>query len=102
MRPDTVLRRARDNERFGVAERVLALTSAKPVAGRRDDGLTDREREILTLLGKGSSNAQIARELSLSLKTVQNYVSKILEKLQVSNRTQAALKARPRSDGGAV
>jgi DNA-binding NarL/FixJ family response regulator len=86
----------------GVAERVLALTSAKPGAARHDDGLTDREREILALLGKGSSNAQIARTLNLSLKTVQNYVSKILDKLQVSDRTQAALKARPTSDGGAV
>ena len=85
-----------------VAERVLALTSAKPGAARHDDGLTDREREILALLGKGSSNAQIACTLSLSLKTVQNYVSKILDKLQVSDRTQAALKARPTSDGGAV
>jgi DNA-binding NarL/FixJ family response regulator len=40
------------------------------------------------------SNAQIARRLDLSLKTVQNYVSRILDKLQVSDRTQAALRAR--------
>jgi DNA-binding NarL/FixJ family response regulator len=40
------------------------------------------------------SNAQIARRLDLSLKTVQNYVSRILDKLQVADRTQAALRAR--------
>jgi DNA-binding NarL/FixJ family response regulator len=58
--------------------------------------LTDREREVLALLAKGASNAQIARSLELSLKTVQNYVSRILDKLQVADRTQAALQARER------
>lgn len=83
----------------GVAAQVLALTSA-PVGARRGgaDGLTDREREVLALLGAGSNNAQIARALGLSLKTVQNYVSRILDKLQVSDRTQAALQARDRLD----
>jgi DNA-binding NarL/FixJ family response regulator len=42
----------------------------------------------------GTSNAQIARSLGLSLKTVQNYVSRILDKLQLADRTQAALYAR--------
>lgn len=46
------------------------------------------------MLADGASNAQIARAFGVSLKTVQNYVSRILDKLQVSDRTQAALKAR--------
>jgi len=80
----------------GVAAQVLALT-ASPTGGtaRRDDetGLTEREREVLGLIADGMSNAQIARALSLSLKTVQNYVSRILDKLQLADRTQAALYA---------
>jgi DNA-binding NarL/FixJ family response regulator len=49
---------------------------------------------VLSLVAEGLSNAQIARRLDLSLKTVQNYVSHILDKLQVHDRTQAALLAR--------
>jgi DNA-binding NarL/FixJ family response regulator len=56
--------------------------------------LTEREREILHLIARGSSNAEIARELSLSLKTVYNYVSNILSKLQVADRAQAIIRAR--------
>jgi DNA-binding NarL/FixJ family response regulator len=84
----------------GVASQVLALTSAD-TAHRRPGGaddLTPREREVLTLLADGRSNKQIALTLGLSLKTVQNYVSRILEKLQVSDRTQAALAAHRRRD----
>ena len=81
----------------GVAAQVLALTAKPPAAAAPDDdGLTEREREVLALLAKGGSNAQIARSLELSLKTVQNYVSRILDKLQVADRTQAALQARER------
>jgi DNA-binding NarL/FixJ family response regulator len=80
----------------GIAARVLATTSV--AAGRRtvadEAGLTEREAEVLSLLGSGRSNAQIARDLGLSVKTVQNYVSRILDKLQVSDRTQAALRTR--------
>jgi DNA-binding NarL/FixJ family response regulator len=79
----------------GVAARVLQKTTqASSVAA---DGLTDRERDVLALLAEGSSNAQIARALGLSVKTVQNYVSRILDKLQVADRTQAALLGRRRS-----
>lgn len=56
--------------------------------------LTDREREVLALLADGESNSQIASELDLSLKTVQNHVSNILNKLQVADRAQAILRAR--------
>ena len=49
---------------------------------------------MLALVAEGSSNAQIARTLGLSTKTVQNYVSRTLDKLQLADRTQAALFAR--------
>jgi DNA-binding NarL/FixJ family response regulator len=56
--------------------------------------LTDREREILTLIVQGHSNQEIAAHLVLSLKTVRNHVSNIFSKLQVADRAQAILLAR--------
>ena len=56
--------------------------------------LTAREAEVLALLADGRSNAEIGRELGVSLKTVQNHVSHVLAKLQVRDRTQAALRMR--------
>ncbi len=84
----------------GVATRVL--TSGLGAANRSatvsdtslDYGLTAREHEVLVRIADGASNARIARDLGLTVKTVQNYVSRILDKLQVSDRTQAALKTR--------
>ncbi|MBV9315645.1 MAG: response regulator transcription factor [Pseudonocardia sp.] len=55
--------------------------------------LTDRETEVLTCLGEGMSNAQVARRLFLSETTVKGYVSRILVKLDCENRTQAGLLA---------
>ena len=78
----------------GVAAHVLSVGTNTAATSDDTSGLTDREREVLALLAEGSSNAQIARMLGLSLKTVQNYVSRILDKLQVADRTQAALRAR--------
>jgi DNA-binding NarL/FixJ family response regulator len=63
--------------------------------------LTPRERDVLSLLAEGARNSEIARQLSMSEKTVRNHVSSILTKLQVPDRTAAALKAnqafRPRN-----
>ncbi len=79
----------------GVAARVLAASASSPTATPDDPaGLTVREREVLERIAEGEGNARIARELGLSVKTVQNYVSRILDKLQVTDRTQAALRAR--------
>ncbi|HEX5688667.1 MAG TPA: LuxR C-terminal-related transcriptional regulator [Roseiflexaceae bacterium] len=56
--------------------------------------LTEREREILTLIAQGRSNADIAAALVISLKTVRNYISSIFGKLQVADRAQAIVRAR--------
>jgi DNA-binding NarL/FixJ family response regulator len=56
--------------------------------------LTDREREVLSLIAVGKTNAEIAQALALSSKTVSNHVSNIFNKLQVVDRAQAALRAR--------
>jgi DNA-binding NarL/FixJ family response regulator len=77
----------------GIAARILAAAAGRAPAAR-DGALTDRERDVLSMIAEGSSNAQIARALGLSLKTVQNYVSRVLDKLQVTDRTQAAIRAR--------
>ena len=77
----------------GIAARVLAMTTGRRQPAR-NGALTDRERDVLAMIAEGASNAQIARALGLSLKTVQNYVSRVLEKMHVADRTQAALRAR--------
>lgn len=56
-----------------------------------DADLSEREREVLRLLAAGLPNSEIAERLHLSKGTVQNYVSSLLEKLDVTDRTQAAV-----------
>ena len=56
--------------------------------------LTEREREVLFLVARGASNREISKALFLASGTVKNYLSTILSKLGVRDRTQAALKAR--------
>ncbi len=72
-------------ERKAVPRRVEAL--------RKVEGLSDREREVLVLLGSGESNAELARRLFVSEATVKTYVSRLLTKLDIANRTQAAILA---------
>lgn len=56
--------------------------------------LTEREREILSRIARGETNAQIAEQLTISLKTVRNHVTNIYSKLQVADRAQAVIRAR--------
>lgn len=79
-----------------IASRLLTKTPtnrAEPTLAPGEQ-LTVREREVLTLLADGTTNKDIARMLGISLKTVQNHVSRILDKLQAADRTQAVLRAR--------
>ncbi|MFF1560142.1 response regulator [Streptomyces sp. NPDC058279] len=73
-----------------VAEALLAQED-QPSSSPRAGALTDREREVLSLIADGRANREIARALVLSEKTVKTHVSNILMKLDLSDRTQAAL-----------
>jgi DNA-binding NarL/FixJ family response regulator len=57
------------------------------------DRLTEREREVAVAIGLGKSNAEISRELFMSVPTVKSHVSRVLEKLEFNNRVQIALLA---------
>ncbi|APE22688.1 MULTISPECIES: response regulator [Streptomyces] len=79
-----------------VVERLAAgreMTRAEEARGRVA-GLSEKEREVLALLGEGLSNADAGRRLHMSEATVKTYVSRILAKLDCENRVQAALLAR--------
>lgn len=77
----------------------VAARMMRELRGGRWDGvspisaLTDRELEVLRLIAEGHSNAGIAEQLVLSEKTVKGYVSNILSKLHLADRTQAAVYA---------
>jgi DNA-binding NarL/FixJ family response regulator len=78
------------------------LTQDEPPAPQgRGGSLTDREREVLALIAEGRSNREIARALVLSEKTVKTHVSNVLMKLDLADRTQAALWAVRNGIGGA-
>ena len=75
---------------------IAASTDSQPAAERARKlvgSLTEREVEVLAGLGEGLSNAQIAGRLYLSEATVKGYVSRMLDKLGLDNRTQAGLLA---------
>ena len=89
----------------GAAGYLLKTSTAHEIAdammekmSRRNDPvlheeLTNRENEILMLISEGKSNQEIADELFITLKTVKTHVSNILAKLEVEDRTQAAIYA---------
>jgi DNA-binding NarL/FixJ family response regulator len=79
-----------------IARRLMAYFSApKPAApSEAFPELTAREAELLDLIARGLNNAEIAKQLYVSQKTVRNHVSNIFLKLQVANRAQAIVRAR--------
>lgn len=78
------------------AEMLVSLTRGKAPDPLQE--LTDREREILALIGTGLTNRAIGEKIFLSEKTIKHYVTNILQKLQVRSRVEAALLAHGRSN----
>jgi DNA-binding NarL/FixJ family response regulator len=76
-----------------VASELLSRVGNDPAPGGLPEPLTDRETEVLRLIGQGLGNRDIAAQLVVSDKTVKTHVANILQKLQVRSRTQAALYA---------
>ena len=78
-----------------VTRRLIDQFARRPATDRSDvavlDALTDREREVLALVARGLSNAEIAEELVLTEGTVKTHVKHIFEKLDLRDRTQAAI-----------
>jgi DNA-binding NarL/FixJ family response regulator len=111
--PDELIRAVRaahDGDAYlspAITRRVLDMITPvqarrRLVAAERVAALTSRESEILWLLAEGMSNAGIGQRLHMSETTIKTYVSRILAKLDCSNRVQAALLARdagPRHPG---
>ena len=76
-----------------VAARLVHALSERPPAAAGLDDLTPRERDVLALIAQGRSNKRIALELGISEKTVKTHVGHVLAKLDVTDRTQAAVLA---------
>ncbi len=82
-----------------VAKKLMSAVAGKeePSANRAatssEDGLTEREQEVLHLIADGMNNREIAEKLFISEKTVKTHVSNILSKLHLHDRTQAAIYA---------
>lgn len=75
------------------AKVVPALLGQQEDKNQPDPSLTPRERAILSCIGEGLSNREIAERLALSIGTVKNHTSQILDKLQLRDRTQLAIYA---------
>lgn len=86
----------------GIADRVMGYFRSARLRPAADvfPELTDRERVVLGLIAEGKENMEIARQLSLSVKTVRNHASNIFAKLQVAHRAQAIVRARDAGLGG--
>ncbi|MFJ6850377.1 response regulator [Streptomyces sp. NPDC091271] len=80
-----------------VTRRLIKEFTARPAASppRRVElgGITDREREVLTLVGRGLSNTEIAGELSISVATAKTYLTRLLAKLNARDRVQLVILA---------
>ncbi|RUT00332.1 hypothetical protein DSM106972_074600 [Dulcicalothrix desertica PCC 7102] len=86
-----------------IAPKVFAQLNPSPSPAKLNSHqklFSERELEILTLIGEGKNNREIAQKLFLTEGTVKNYVSQILARLELRDRTQAALWARENIGNG--
>lgn len=72
------------------AEHIIHVLNSLPISDEPIRSLTEKERQVLILLAKGMSNKEIAKQLGISLQTVKAHVSRILQKLKVRSRAEAA------------
>lgn len=97
--PDDLLRaihqvhRGESSLHPAIAHKLLAEMAHPAEAKSATEALTEREKEVLTYLAQGLSNNQIAEKMVVSRATVHTHVNRILSKLQLDSRTQAALYA---------
>lgn len=70
---------------------ITDIIISKATNKGKDNFLTPQEEHILELISKGKTNREIGDELDLAEKTVRNYVSRLMKKIKVNNRTEAAL-----------
>ncbi|MEU9027056.1 response regulator transcription factor [Streptomyces sp. NPDC048383] len=82
----------------GVTRRLIAEFARRPEAAparspRLVEGITEREREVLTLIGRGRSNTEIAEDLFITVATAKSHVSRLLTKLGARDRVQLVITA---------
>lgn len=84
---------ASDSLLFPAAVRALVRTYGRTRESGTEQRLSDREQDVLRLMARGMTNAEIARELFVTIETVKTHVSAVLTKLDVRDRTQAVIHA---------
>jgi DNA-binding NarL/FixJ family response regulator len=77
-------------KKSSINKRNRQLSSLRTFTGSH--GFTERERDVVTLVASGYSNADIARELAITLATVKTHVHKVLEKVGAKSRTELAVR----------
>jgi NarL family two-component system response regulator LiaR len=87
------IRKVATGEKVVEQEVSQKIKQRSPFAPELHEALTNRENEVLQLIAQGRSNQEIANQLFITLKTVKTHVSNVLAKLEVEDRTQAAIYA---------
>ena len=75
---------------FALSEPVIATAQSAQALKEEFGGLTKREREVAVLIAQGNSNREIARAMTVGVKTIETYVTRMLDKLGFDSRVQIA------------